>query len=362
MKIRSLALGLSYMIAVCGVGHLAADDWPQWRGPARDGTWSEQGILEKFPAGGPPVRWRAPVGPGYSGPAVAGGRVFVLDRVPSEPGAEVKVAWNTRNKSADKERVICLEESTGKVLWTHEYPCEYSCAYGIGPRSTPTVHGDYVYTLGAMGAFFCLEAATGRVVWQKDFVKDFGAEVPLYGFAGQPLVDGDRLVTLVGAKERTISAFDRTTGKEVWKALSASEPGYCAPMIFKLAGLRQMVVWHGDGLSGLEPETGRELWSVPVPNRVGMAIATPAVEGNRLTSPILLFGGHVYGVSLYGDFCCLNGETGDRVWVTQQPTTGGAQSRDRWSSLFMVTGSPAWNRKPAGNSGRFPCRTGLAWQ
>ncbi len=375
-------LAESLFLLAAAAGPAFAEDWPQWRGPTRDGVWNEQGILEKFPAGGPPVRWRAPLGPGYSGPAVAGGRVFVLDRTPSDPGAEVKVAWNVRNQSTDQERVICLDEATGRVLWTHVYPCKYSCAYGIGPRSTPTVHGDHVYTVGAMGSMFCLEAATGRVVWQKHFPGDFGTEVPLYGFAANPLVEGDKLITMVGGNGQTVVAFDLKTGKEIWKSLTASEPGYCAPMIFKLAGLRQMVVWHGDGLAGLEPESGRELWSVPVPNRVGMAIVTPAVEGNRMTisgqysgsimfefntagaapvtvwnvrpvdtpektprsdgfnstlSPILFFGGHVYGPSLYGLFCCLNGETGERVWVTRQPTTGEGQLRDRWSSMFMVT-------------------------
>ncbi|MDD4870564.1 MAG: PQQ-like beta-propeller repeat protein [Kiritimatiellae bacterium] len=365
-----------------GIGSsVYADDWPQWRGPMRDGIWREQGIIDRFPAGGPPVRWRAPIGPGYSGPAVAGGRVFILDRVPSDPNTEIKVAWNMRNKSTDQERVICLEETTGKVLWTHVYPCDYSCAYGIGPRSTPTVQDGRVYTLGAMGDFYCLDAITGRVVWQKQFVKDLGAEVPLYGFVGQSLVEGDKLITLVGGKGQTVMAFDRRTGKEIWKSVTASEPGFCPPMIFTLAGQRQLVVWHADGLSGIEPESGRELWTIPVPNRVGMAIATPAVEGNRLAisgqysgsimfefkagtavptvvwnirpsdmpektprkagfnttiSPLLLFGNHVYGISLYGEMCCLKGDTGERVWMTLQPTSGGTQSKDRWSSAFMV--------------------------
>lgn len=375
----SLAL-ISLLLTFAG-GRLCADDWPQWGGPARDGVWSEHGVIEKFPASGPPVRWRVPVGPGYSGPAVAGGRVFILDRVAADPGAEIKVAWNVRNKSTDQERVICLEESTGKVLWTQAYPCEYSCAYGIGPRSTPTVCGDRVYTLGAMGELLCMNVATGGVVWRKNIVKDFGAEVPLYGFAGQPLVDGERLIVLAAGKGQTVMAFNRVTGKEVWKALTASEPGYCPPMIFTLGGQRQLVVWHGEGLAGLEPASGRELWTVAVPNRVGMAVAPPVVDGERLAisgqysgsymfefrekgkaptivwnarpvdmpektgrkagfnstlSPILLIGGNVYGVSLYGELCCLKGDTGERVWATLKPTSGGEQPKDRWSSAFMV--------------------------
>ena len=150
-----------------------ADDWPQWRGSLRDGVWREDGILEQFPAQGLPVRWRTPVGPGFSGPAVSGGRVFLMDRMLDEQcPADVNTQWNYRDKTAGRERVLCLDEATGKILWTHSYPCSYSVAYGSGPRATPTVHGDKLYTLGAMGDLLCLDAATGGVVWQKNFVRD----------------------------------------------------------------------------------------------------------------------------------------------------------------------------------------------
>ena len=124
-----------------------ADDWPQWRGPLRDGVWREDGILERFPPEGPPVRWRTPIGAGFSGPAVAGGRVFLMDRVVDESAsADVKTQWNYRDKTKGQERVLCLDEATGKVLWKHAYPCAYETAYGSGPRATPTVCGDRVYT------------------------------------------------------------------------------------------------------------------------------------------------------------------------------------------------------------------------
>jgi outer membrane protein assembly factor BamB len=120
-----------------------ADDWPQWRGPLRDGVWRETGVLERFPAEGLPVRWRTPVGPGFSGPAVAGGRVFLMDRVLDENApADVKTQWNYRDKTRGQERVLCLDEATGKPLWSHSYPCVYQTAYGSGPRATPTVCGD----------------------------------------------------------------------------------------------------------------------------------------------------------------------------------------------------------------------------
>jgi outer membrane protein assembly factor BamB len=179
---------------------LHADDWPQWRGPLRDGVWRETGILERFPPTGLPVRWRTAVVPGFAGPAIAAGRVFLMDRfVDKSAQAEVKTPWNFRDKTSGQERVVCLDEVTGKILWTHAYPCAYTVAYGSGPRATPTVCGDKVYTLGAMGDLACLDCATGHVVWQKNFVRDYGAEVPLYGFASPPLVDGERLITVVPA-------------------------------------------------------------------------------------------------------------------------------------------------------------------
>jgi outer membrane protein assembly factor BamB len=359
-----------------------ADDWPQWRGPLRDGVWREDGVLEQFPPEGPVARWRTPIGAGFSGPAVAGGRVFAMDRAVDEGApADVKTHWNYRDKTQGRERVFCLDEATGEVLWKHDYPCAYETAYGSGPRATPTVCGDRIYTLGAMGDLFCLDSATGQVVWQKNFVRDCRAEVPLYGFASPPLVDGDRLIVMVGGRGQAVVALDRRTGRESWKAGTASEPGYSAPLIRTLAGKRQLVVWHGDALAGLEPESGKVLWSVPHQVTAGIAISTPAIADNRLAvssqyegvlmlefrpgaaepsvlwnvsagtvperqwknagfnttmSTVLLLDGHVYGVSLYGETCCLNGDTGQRVWTTLQPTSGEVEPRERWSTLFMV--------------------------
>lgn len=127
------------------------DDWPQWRGPLRDGVWREDGILETFPTNGLTVRWRTSIGAGFSGPAVAGGRVFLMDRVTKEdPDTEVKIRYDFRDQTMGLERVLGVDEATGKILWTHSYLCKYSVAYGIGPRATPTVQGDKLYSLGTV--------------------------------------------------------------------------------------------------------------------------------------------------------------------------------------------------------------------
>ena len=360
-----------------------ADDWPQWRGPNRDGVWREEGIMETFPTNGLPVIWKTPIGAGFSGPSVANGRVFLMDRQPQDaPDTEVKTTWDFRDKTTGFERVVCVEEKTGKILWIHSYPCKYAAAYGSGPRVTPTVQGDRVYALGTMGDLYCLDVKTGKPVWSKNLVRDYDAKVPLYGFSIQPLVDGDRLIILVGGVGQAVMAFDCHSGKELWKALDATEPGYSAPLIHTLAGQRQLIVWHAGGLAGLVPETGKPLWFVSHPAYAGLAITTPSIEGNRLAvssqyegammlqykagspgpevlwkastggapekewkkegfnttlSTVLLKDNLVYGASLYGEFCCLDGNTGSRIWTTLAPTSGGTRPRERWCTVFMVT-------------------------
>src|SRR3954462_9138592 len=145
--LRSL-LGLTAALTLAG--SLRADDWPQWLGPQRDGVWREAGLLQKFPKEGPKVRWRIDIGSGYSGPAVAEGRVYVTDRILGE-GTRNAGAFNDTTVVPGKERVLCLDEPTGKILWKHEYDCPYQVSYAAGPRTTPLVHGRKVYTLGTMG-------------------------------------------------------------------------------------------------------------------------------------------------------------------------------------------------------------------
>ena len=132
-----------------------ADDWPQWMGPRRDDCWRETGIIERFPAAGPTVLWRSSIQGGYCGPAVAGNRLFVLDR----PTTQAAVDQSNQAKTGAKtERVLCFDASTGKIIWEHSYPCSYNIGYPAGPRATPTVAEGRVFTLGAMGDLLCLLA------------------------------------------------------------------------------------------------------------------------------------------------------------------------------------------------------------
>ncbi|MFQ3593648.1 MAG: PQQ-binding-like beta-propeller repeat protein, partial [Gemmataceae bacterium] len=262
---------------------LLADDWPQWLGPQRDGVWREKGILTKFPKSGPKQLWRVPIGGGYAGPAVADGIVYVADR---QLAAGQKDPANpfARTNSKGKERLVALDAQTGKQLWVHEYPCTYTLSYPAGPRATPVIQDGKVWSLGAMGDLVCLDAKNGTLVWSKNLMKEYEAGVPVWGFAAHLLVEADTVISLVGKKPAVV-AFDKNTGKEKWRALQIenAEIGYCPPTLLMLGGKRQLIIWHPEAVNGLDPATGKQLWSYRWNIRSNLSVSTPrAVGDNRL--------------------------------------------------------------------------------
>ena len=360
-------------LAALATFSLRADDWPQWLGPQRDGVWREAGILEKFPAEGPKVRWRTPIGSGYTGPAVANGRVYVMDRQLA-PGASNPSNPFARGEIPGSERVLCLNEADGKILWQHEYDCPYVVSYPAGPRVTPTVNDGKVYTLGTEGNLICLDTEKGKLIWSHELTKDYKTKTPMWGFAGHPLIDGKKLICLVGGEGSVAVAFDKDSGKELWRALSAKEPGYCPPMIYDFAGKRQLIIWHPEAVSALDPETGKVIWSYPLTPSVrsGMTIPSPRKSGDLLfltsfyngslmlrvdsdkpslvwqskkvsemdtdglhsvMSTPVLENGYIYGSCSYGQFRCLKADTGERLWETFEPTTGKSV---RWGNAFII--------------------------
>ncbi len=371
-----LILGTMFLTPLSGL----ADDWPQWLGPKRDGIWREKNILTTFPKKGLKYNWRVKIGAGYSGPAVADGRVFITDRR-LQQGVENPRNPFGRRAVPGTEGIICIDEKTGKVLWKKEYNCPYEVSYPAGPRTTPVVDGDKVYTLGTMGDLYCLRVADGSVVWHRNVSKDYQAEIPMWGFAGHPLIDGDRLICLVGGRGSLVVAFDKNTGKEIWKSLSSEATGYAPPMIFKIGGKRQLIMWHPQGIASLVPETGKEIWSVRHPKkgslRAALSIPTPRfsdpllfvtafydgplmlkvspdgsdadvlwqgqsnseqpgrTEGlHAIMAPPFHNDGHIYGVGSYGELRCLVAKTGKRLWATRKPTTGGYPVR--WANAFLI--------------------------
>ena len=324
--------------------------------------------LTNLPASGLTVKWRTPIGPGYSGPSVANGSVFVMDRQNSD-------------SSNSSERVLCLDADTGKIRWQYSYPCKYSgVGYDSGPRVTPAVADGKVYTLGVMGDLICLDAAEGKLLWRKNLAGEYQVKVPSWGFSTQLLVGWSRLYSIVGGEGHAVVAFDKDTGKELWRALTSGEPGYSAPTIRTINGKRQLVVRDSDGIAGLTLETGEVIWSAAYPTRMAMAVCTPAVfedrvcvsgqwegtamfkvlpdkkdaallwsikgditpevtfrtEGfNSAISTVLFDGRQVYGLSMNGEFCGLDAATGRRLW-TSLVLTGETTPKDKWFTAFLV--------------------------
>jgi outer membrane protein assembly factor BamB len=351
-----------------------AEDWPQWLGPKRDGVWRETGILEKFPADGPKVRWRVPIASGYAGPAVAQGRVYVLDRR-LKPGVAGQGNPFDRGRIEGSERVLCLDQQNGKTLWQHEYDCPYTISYAAGPRATPIVDGGRVYTLGAEGNLFCFDAETGKQLWSVDFNEAFSIPTPLWGFSAHPLVDGNKLICLVGGKGSIVVAFDKNSGKELWRALSSKEPGYCPPTVLDIGGRRQLIIWHPEAVNSLNPETGEVNWTEPYNVQSALSVSTPRLwkrdhlyltafyngsrmykvgaDGaeavwqtrkasekdtehlNSIISTPVIDGDYIYGVCAYGQLRCLDARTGARIWETLAATTADNKPQ-RWANAFLI--------------------------
>lgn len=360
--ISSVRLGC----VLAAVAAVRADEWPQWRGPDRDGTWRETGLVSTFPGPELALRWRAPIGSGYSGPTVADGRVYVTDRL-AEP--------------QQVERVHCLDWQTGNSQWTYPYDCPYeSVGYTAGPRAAVSIDEGRIYVLGTMGHLHCLDAARGTVLWKKTPGVEYQVRVPIWGCSAAPLVDGELVIVQLGASDGAcVVALDKWTGEERWRALD-DPASYSAPVIIRQAGQRALVCWTGANVAGLDPATGHVHWKHPfAPRRMVINVPTPVVSGDRLfvtafydgslmlklqqselsVEPVwrrrgaserdtdalhamistpYFEGDYVYGVDSYGELRCLDARTGDRIWedLTAVP-------KARWATIHMVrNGERMW--------------------
>ena len=357
------------VFAACAHGvSVSAEDWPQWRGADRLALWQETGIVDELP-GTLSVKWSTDLRSGYSGPAVANGRIFISDWL-EDP--------NSRTLDGT-ERALAIDEQTGEILWSHEWHTSYrmlSISYAIGPRATPTVDDDRVYFVGGTGRLFCLDVATGGVLWEKDYVAEYDTSVPVWGIVSGPLVDGELLIAVVGGEpDAGVVAFNKFTGEEVWRAITVgSEMGYAQPVIYEAGGVRQLIVWHPLALASLNPVTGEQYWEEPWDVSMGVTVATPVKSGDYLlvsqffngsmmmrlnsdrpdatmlwkgqsrselpgetdtihamvTTPLII-GDHVYGVDSYGELRGLDARTGERLWMSPDMT-----AQARWSTAFLV--------------------------
>lgn len=286
-------LAILFVLSLCLPAK--ADDWPRWFGPNNDDSWTEDGLVEKFPEGGPKIVWRQPVQPGYAGPSVVGDRIYLMD-------FERRQRREGENKSKvfGTERVLCLDATTGAIVWQHSYATGYKVSYPEGPRTTPTVDGDRVYALGTMGHLMCLNAATGNVIWSKNLPLIYECTTPIWGYAIHPIVDGDKLICAVGGRDSALVALDKHDGSEIWSSLTVKEIGYAPPVFVHEGKNRQLVFWHDLAIVGVNPETGSKLWRVefpigkePNPSQPATPIATPLVIDGRKVLVSSFFDGSI---------------------------------------------------------------------
>ncbi len=250
-----------------GGSFLRAGDWPQFLGPKRDSTSTEKGLVTTWPKDGPPVVWRRDVGEGFSGPVVSGGKLILFHRV-------------------EKEEVVeCLDAATGKLQWKHAYACGYEDPYGKGngPRSTPVIASGKVYTLGAGGLLQCLSLDEGKELWRQDLPRAYKMRRNFFGVGSSPIIEGDLLVLNVGAVGAGIIAFDKNTGKEVWKATN-HDASYASPVVAAIDGVRHLLFFTREGLVSLDPANGAERFSKRWRSRMEASVnaATPLVIGDQV--------------------------------------------------------------------------------
>jgi len=358
---------LIVLLIAVGAARAAADDWPQWRGPQRNGISAETGWRDQWPEAGPPLLWKADVGIGFSSLAVAQGRVYTL------------------GNADDTDTVFCFDADTGRRIWSHAYPSDLGDKfYEGGPTSTPTVDGDRVFTISKWGDLFCFEAATGKIVWSKNVQKETGLPVPAWGFGGSPLVQEDLLLLNVG--EAGV-ALDKKTGKPVWKS-AAQEPGYSTPLPFRRGDDGFLLFSSGKAYVAVNPKTGREAWRMKWITNYGVNAADPIVDGDRVfissgygkgstllrlgaaepevlwqnkairtqMNPCVLLGGHLYGID--GDAAsktalkCIEFATGTEKWA--QPIAGSGAVAAADGKLLVLCGNGELKVAPASPDGFTP--------
>jgi outer membrane protein assembly factor BamB len=352
---KTLCFLLGFACLSVGASSISAQDWPGWMGPNRDNVWQAKDVLEKFPAGGPKIVWKSPVANGYSGPAVVGNRVYLTDFTTK---ANIADSNFSRALMEGVESVKCLDADTGKEVWKKDFPTPYAISYPNGPRATPLVEADRVYTLGAEGRLICFQRETGNVIWSRELKQDYKTNSPLWGYAAHPMIDGDRLICVAGGEGSQTVALDKLTGKEIWRYGTASEQGYCPVHIFTHAGQRQMLVMSPDWLASINPDNGQQIWKQAYQADNGSIIMTPVVVQNKyifvggfnqrnlllelspnknetkellrdkpkqLISPVnvqpFVIDNIIYGMNADGTLMAIEIPSGNRLWETGQPVS-----------------------------------------
>jgi outer membrane protein assembly factor BamB len=334
----------------------AAADWPQWQGPRRDNVSQETGLLKEWPSGGPHLVWTAEsAGIGYSGPAVVGDRLYTL-------GADER-----------QDLALAFDTTTGKKLWSTPVGPYVRNQYGSGPRSTPTVDGEYLYVLGSAGRLACLKAGDGALVWSVDLIGQLGGGKPYWNYSESPLVDGDQVVCTPGGARGTLAALDKKTGKVLWRSKGLTDPaGYSSCVLDETGDVRQYVQQTMRGTAGVSAKDGAVLWNQPNSYYKVAVIPTPIVHENYVYAVAgygagaslleLTRDGDAFKVrNLYDDDArrAMDNKHGGVVRVGDH-VYGWSDHGNQWVCQEFKTGRPAWTSRALGR-GSVTCADGCLY-
>lgn len=343
--IAALCLCISAVPVTWSASPVAStSDWPQWRGPDRNGTSRETGLLKQWPAEGPKLLWQVnDIGDGYSTPAIVGNRIYLMS-----------------NRGLDNEFVQALSTQDGKPVWTtrvgnvgnpNQNP-PYPKA-----RSTPTVEGNFVYALGSDGDIACLELKSGKIRWQKNIRKEFGGKPGEWAYAESPLVDGDLVVVTPGGAAATMVALNKKTGALIWKAAipDGDEAGYASAIVAQGGGRKQYVQLLPKGLVGVDAKTGQFLWRYAEAAKGPAQYFTPVTLGEHVYVGALGVGGGLVRLKLNGA-----GVVAEQVYFTRGLPNGiggavvvgenlyGTEAGATLVAADFATGKMKWKDKSIG--------------
>ena len=308
LVLSALIIGLTFNIAAAQ----KTASWPQFLGPQRNGISSESGLMKSWPTDGPKVVWRVSGGVGMSGLAIDQDRLV------------------TMLQRGGKQYVVSLDAQTGKSQWEAQVGPEYKNQMGNGPRATPTIVGDLVYTFSGEGVLMATRLADGEIVWRHDTVTELKGKVTDYGMACSPLVVDELVIVTVGAPRATVVAYDRTTGELAWQ-VGSDKNGYSSPAVLKVGGRDQIVAYTGNSVLGIAPTTGQQLWRYPYVTDYDCNIATPLeYQGRVFISSGENHGSVLLSLTADGDFF-----DAEEVWKSHGSSS---VMRNEWQTSILLDG------------------------
>ncbi len=341
-----MALLWILVATVLAASNLLAGDWPQWGGPGRDFHVQGVHLAESWPAGGPPQLWERELGEGYSGISVVDGVLFTMYR------------------QGDDEVAVALKAEDGATLWEYRYAAPlgqpYEIVEGPGPHSTPLVAGGRVFTVGASGKLHSLDAKSGKLLWKHDLIEDYGGNVRVRGYSCSPLAFQNMVILMVGGPGRAVMAFDQSDGSVVWESVDARN-SHSSPVLIDLDGETQLVAFLFDEIVGLDPASGKKLWSHPHTTDYGLNISTPIWNPeDRILFVSSAYGGGSRAIRLKKS---RQGTTVEELWFSRRMRihfgdairiddcvygTSGDFGTSLMTAIQVKTGELAWRSREVG--------------